>query len=364
MSIKRLWTVGLVALLAGVGVLRGPEAFAASNVSNVTFNGSSLVGGATADWTIGFKTGTGNGSALTAGSTITVTFNGGFSEPNSPVVTLSGGFSGCTASSIAADGPSSGADVVTVTLAGAGCALAKNTAGALKLAGLTNAPVGTYSANNFTVSTSSDTNQVSAPSAITLTAGSASKLAFVQGPSDGFVGTPLSPAITVQVQDQVGNAVSGSGTTVTLTPSTGAITSGATATTDASGKATFSSVVINATALGITLTASANGLTSTAASAAFNVTVAVSSGAALTDTASDGGSGVKSVAYYYCTGYSGSCTSANWTLIGSSTSAATNYQVSWTGQPANGAYRVVAIGTDNVTNVSQPSNSTPVSVTN
>jgi hypothetical protein len=362
MNIKRLWTVGCVALLAGVGFLAGPAAFAATSVSNVTFSSSSLVGGATADWTIGFKASNGSG-ALSSGSTITVTFPGAFSEPSAPAVTLSGAFSaGCTASSTAVDGPANGADVVTVTL-GNGCSLAKGATGAVKLAGLTNAPVGTYGANTFKVSTSSDTSPDFPNAAITLTAGAASKLAFVQGPANGFAGTPLATAVTVQVQDQNGNLVSASGVMVTLAPSAGVIDAGATATTNSSGLATFSGVTINSAALGLTLTASASNLTSTAPSASFNVTVAVSNGATLNESTSDGtGSGVQSVAYYYCTGYSGSCTSANWTAIGSTTAA--NYQVSWTGQPANGAYRVVAVSTDNVTNTSQPSSSTPVTVTN
>jgi hypothetical protein len=190
-------------------------------------------------------------------------------------------------------------------------------------------------------------------------------MAFIQGPSNGFAGTALSPAITVQVQDQNGNAVSASGISITLTPSAGVIDAGSTATTNSSGRATFSAVTINATALGLTLTASGGGLTSTGASSVFNVTVAVANGALLTDTTTDGsGSGVKSVAYYYCTGYSGSCTSSNWTAIGSSITAAGNYQVSWTSQPANGAYRVVAAGTDNVTNTSLPAASVPVTVAN
>ncbi|WP_432879852.1 hypothetical protein ACQPYH_33955 [Kribbella sp. CA-245084] len=360
MSLKRIWLAGLLALLVGVGIVTGPAAFAATGVNNVTFNGSSFVGGATADWTIGFKTSGGNG-ALAGGNTIVVTFNTNFAEPSNPAVTLGTGFTGCTATAATAGTT----DVVTVTLAGSGCALQKNTTGALTLAGITNAPVGTYAANTFTVSTSSDTNVVPSGAAVTLTAGAASKLAFVQGPSNGFAGTAVSPAITVQVQDQSGNPVSGSGTTITLTPSGGAINAGASANTDSSGRATFSGVTINTAVLGLSLTASASGLTSTGPSATFNVTVAVSSGATLTDTTSDGsGSGVKSVAYFFCAGYSGTCTSANWTTIGSSTSAGTNYQVSWTSQPANGAYRVVAVSTDNVTNVSQPSSSTPVTVAN
>lgn len=364
MTIKRLWTAGCIALLAGAGLLAGPAAFAASSVSNVTFTSSSLVGGATADWTVGFKASNGSG-ALTSGSTITVTFPGAFSEPSTPVVTPGGFTAGCTVSSVAADGPASGSDLITVTL-GSGCSLAKGASGSVKLAGLTNAPVGTYQASTFKVATSSDTTPDSPSSAITITAGAASKLAFVQGPTSGYVGTPLTPAITVQVQDQVGNPVAGSGTGVTLAIPTGV--SVGSAVTDASGRATFSNVVFNGTALGLTLTASpsaiGSGLTASAPSTAFNITVAVSSGATLAEETSDGtGAGVKSVAYYYCTGHSGACTSTNWTAIGSST-AATNYQVTWTSTPTPGAYRVVAVSTDNVSNVSQASGSTPVTVVN
>ncbi|MGZ0151930.1 hypothetical protein ACXJJ3_33070 [Kribbella sp. WER1] len=355
MSLKRLWTTAFAVLLIGVGIVAGPAAFAASGVSNVSFTPSSTVAGATADWTIAFKTSNGSG-ALAAGGTIAVTFNSNFTLPSNPAVALGNTFTGCTASAARSG------SVVTVTLATSGCALPKGTNATLTLSGITNAPVGSYAWSTFNVSTSSDTNAVSPPNgSLTITAGAASKLAFVQGPSNGFAGTALSPAITVQVQDQSGNAVAASGISVKLTPSAGVIDAGDTATTDASGRATFGNVVIDTAALGLMLTASANNLTSTAASASFNVTVAVSSGATLTDTSSDGnGSGVKSVAYYYCAGYSGSCTSTNWTPIGTATSG--NYQVVWTSTPAPGAYRVVAISTDNVSNVSQPSASMPVTV--
>ncbi|QNE17994.1 hypothetical protein F1D05_09000 [Kribbella qitaiheensis] len=200
--------------------------------------------------------------------------------------------------------------------------------------------------------------------AIVISPQGGSRLVFVQGPSSVFAGSTMSPAVTVQLQDSNGNAVSTSGVSVTLALSSGVVDGGASATTNSSGRATFSGVVINTAAVALTMTASSAGLTATAASAPFNVTVAVSNGAALTDAASDGGAGVKTVAYYYCTGYTGACTSASWTSIGSSTTAAGNYPVTWNAQPANGAYRLVVVGTDNVTNVSQPSQSIPVTVSN
>jgi hypothetical protein len=83
----------------------------------------------------------------------------------------------------------------------------------------------------------------------------------------------------------------------------------------------------------------------------------------LTDTSvSDAGSGVKSVAYYYCAGSSGSCSSSNGTLIGSSSTASGNYSITWnTPLPADGPYRIGTVATDNVTNTTT-SGSTLVTV--
>jgi hypothetical protein len=113
------------------------------------------------------------------------------------------------------------------------------------------------------------------------------------------------------------------------------------------------------------MTASASGLTSTGASTAFNVTVQVKGTTPLTDMATDLGSGVKQVTYYYCSGLSGACTSSNWHLIGTSSTSGT-WAFSWTtaSQPVDGAYEVVAVGTDNVTNSSSSSTSVPVTVNN
>ncbi|MFI5712179.1 hypothetical protein [Kribbella sp. NPDC051620] len=222
---------------------------------------------------------------------------------------------------------------------------------------------GTYTLTATDTSRTGITTATSGSIVISVPAGS--KLAFAQGPSSASAGSAISPAITVQVQDSSGNAVAASGISVTLAVSAGVIDAGATATTNSAGRATFSGVIINTAATGLTLTASASGLTSSPASGAFNVTVAVSNGAALTSAVSDGsGSGVKTVSYYRCSGYTGACTSANWTLIGSSTTAAGNYPVTWTSQPANGPYRLVIVGTDNVNNVSQASASIPVTVAN
>ncbi len=212
--------------------------------------------------------------------------------------------------------------------------------------------------------TATSTGLTSASSAaFTITAGAASKLSFAQAPSDAYVGSAMTPAVTVQLQDQYGNAVAASGVAVTLTPSAGSMTGGS-ATTNAAGLATFSGIQFGNTILGVTLTATSTGVSS-ATSPAVNVTVKVTTAAAtLTDTASDTGSGVKTVAYYYCSGLSGTCTAGNGTLIGSSTNPASNFAVTWTNQPANGPYRLATVGTDNVGNANAPTTSTPVTVSN
>lgn len=499
--------VGAVALAAAAAglIVAGPAS--ASSVSNVSFVGTSMTAGVTANWAVGFKTSNGAGGALTSGNTITAQFNSAFAIPASPTVTLDSGFSSCSVGAVAKPN----ATAVTITLAGAGCTHGSGSGASVTVYGITNPAPGSYVGSSFSVATSSDSatspatvtitagtaasgegtmtvtptpatttagstgNQftftftapvnstfaassyatltvpagwtqpsttsgaagftsaagscgqsiasvtgtgpwiiqvtqacaagasftitygagtnathVTAPQtagsaafvtashsagdggpAIALTAsptvtvspGAANKLAFVQGPSDVETGAVMTPAVTVQVQDQFGNSVSNSGLSVTLAPSAGPIL-GANTTTNAAGLAAFGTIKINTMATGLTLTASASGLTGTPASASFNVTWHVSDGATLTDASvSDGaGSGVKNVAYYYCPGYTGACT--NGTLIGRSTTPADNYAVTWNGQPASGAYRVVAVGTDNVNNASSASAAFPVTVAN
>jgi hypothetical protein len=82
-----------------------------------------------------------------------------------------------------------------------------------------------------------------------------------------------------------------------------------------------------------------------------------------TDAVTDDFSGVALVAYYRCAGATGSCTATNWTAIGSSTSAATNFAITKNAPfAADGAYRIVAVATDATGNVSVPSVATPLTV--
>ncbi len=193
---------------------------------------------------------------------------------------------------------------------------------------------------------------------------SSDQLVFVAQPSNGFAGAAMSPAVTVQVEDSYNNDVSES-VPVALSMSSGTITSGGSATTNSSGLATFSAIVPDYAATGLTLTASSSGITS-ATSNPFTVSVLVRDGATLTDpNATDAGSGVYSVSYYYCSGWTVPCSPD--IFIGTSMSgSASNWTYTWSsGQPTpDGAYQIVADGTDNVNNTSGPSSSIPVTVDN
>jgi len=84
----------------------------------------------------------------------------------------------------------------------------------------------------------------------------------------------------------------------------------------------------------------------------------------LTDSPTDVGGTVASVAYYYCPTSAGSCTSSTpWTSIGSS-STGPNWSVTWSSSslPPDGTYNVVAVATGTNTSVSSPSSPTEVGV--
>jgi fibronectin type 3 domain-containing protein len=108
------------------------------------------------------------------------------------------------------------------------------------------------------------------------TIGPATKLAFIQRPTDTAVGATITPAVTVAVEDANGNVeTSDNATQVSLAigtnPASGSL-SGGSAVTVASGVATFSGLSIDKAGTGYTLTASSTPSYTGATSAAFNIT--------------------------------------------------------------------------------------------
>jgi hypothetical protein len=191
----------------------------------------------------------------------------------------------------------------------------------------------------------------------------------------------------------VGYFASSENVTIHLDSATGTVltTSPATVTTGTSGQASGFSITIPANTASGTHTLVAVGNTSglTATSNAFTVSTiptasapvvsaSVTYGAnpiwvngksnesvTLTDSPTDaGGTGVASVAYYYCPSSAGTCTSSTpWISIGSSSSGP-SWSVAWSSSslPADGTYNVVAVATGDDTNESPPSAPTLVGI--
>ena len=131
--------------------------------------------------------------------------------------------------------------------------------------------------SGYTLSASSAPSLAGATSSsFTITPGTASKLAFVQGPSTTQAGSAVSPAVTVAVEDANGNVETGNNTTtvslaIGTNPSGGTLSGGAAVTVSA-GIATFSTLSINKAGNGYTLIASSTPSFTAATSSSFSIT--------------------------------------------------------------------------------------------
>lgn len=109
---------------------------------------------------------------------------------------------------------------------------------------------------------------------VTVTVGAATRLAYVQQPTNVVAGAAIAPAIVVEAQDAAGNRVTTFNGLITLAleANPGNATLGGTVTTGAvDGQAPFSNIVLNRTGTGYTLIAASSGLASVTSSA-FSVT--------------------------------------------------------------------------------------------
>jgi hypothetical protein len=153
-------------------------------------------------------------------------------------------------------------------------------------------PAGSYTLN-FSVPNRTDISGTPPSATITVSAGSAARLRFAVQPTSIATGGIIAPAVTVQVQDALGNLVSSATTAVTVglgvNPS-GATLSGTKTANAIGGIATFAGLSLNRPGTGYTLSASASGLSGDASSP-FNVTtgaattIAANSSTSLTGTA-------------------------------------------------------------------------------
>ena len=117
------------------------------------------------------------------------------------------------------------------------------------------------------------TGATSAP--FNITAAAANRLAFVQQPTDTVAGDPISPSVTVGIEDQFGNPVTTTGTPITLAignnPGGGTL-SGTLTQNTVNGVSTFADLSIDKAGTAYTLTAASAGLTG-ATSDPFDITV-------------------------------------------------------------------------------------------
>jgi len=118
------------------------------------------------------------------------------------------------------------------------------------------------------------TNPNTTSSAFNITAGAANKLVLLQQPTNANGGATIAPAVTVQIQDSLGNltASTASVTVAIGTNPTSGTLSGTKTVNAISGVATFSTLSVDKAGNGYTLTASSTGLTG-ATSSAFNISV-------------------------------------------------------------------------------------------
>ncbi len=113
-------------------------------------------------------------------------------------------------------------------------------------------------AQTKTITVTVDGTVISAQPTVAFVPGPATQIAFTSQPVTTPVGVTM-PAVIVQIEDQLGNAVPQSGASVTLALSAGALSGTNPQLTDANGKATFSDLSIPAISSGLYLTASSAG---------------------------------------------------------------------------------------------------------
>lgn len=246
--------------------------------------------------------------------------------------------------------------------------------------------VGTYT---ITVTTATTANGFISPSQFsvartftwTFTPGPASKIVVTTNPADPTrVATNFS--VVGQVRDQYDNLRTDFNGQVTAaiapgTGSAGVVLQGTTTVNASGGAVTFSAIRVDATGFDYRVRLSSGAL-ATGDTIQFDVVQFAAPGGsvALANQATDpdltegtppavnSGSGVASMAYYYCAGYSNAptpCTKDNGTLI-KKVETGPNFEWSWTAPTSTGPYRVISVATDNVGNEGPASAATPIKV--
>ena len=136
-------------------------------------------------------------------------------------------------------------------------------------------PLGTYTIQAVYNGTADFAGSTDTSHSLTVNPGAAFQVVFGQQPTDAVAGVAISPAVTVEVEDQYDNVVTTDTSTVTLTLSSGAFEGGSTTLTAvaSSGVATFSDLKIDLAGT-YTLAATDGTLAASGASNSFTITAA------------------------------------------------------------------------------------------
>jgi hypothetical protein len=125
-------------------------------------------------------------------------------------------------------------------------------------------------ASGYVLSASSTSLTSATSTAFNVSAGAASKLAYVVQPSNTIAGVSIAPAIQVAIEDSYGNIETALSSSVSVALNGNGTLLGTKTVNTANGVAQFSNLSIDQVGSGLTLTATSAGLSS-AASASFNV---------------------------------------------------------------------------------------------
>ena len=279
----------LATLRSGGGTLGGTTSINTGGGSSVTFINlavSGLVGprtllfasgGLTSDTSSTFTVLAGNAAQITAASPVTQSAPVGTSVTSAPSVVVKDG----------AGNPVAGVTVTfAITQGGGSLNGPTQTTNASGIATVSDWTLGPLAGTNTVTATATGSGISGNPVSFnaTGTASGATQLSITTQPSStAQSGAIFAAQPVIQLRDANGNAVSQAGVSVTVTASGGTLGGTASATTNASGVATFSGLSISGLVGGYTLTFHSTGLTSVTSG-----NIALSAGAAATIATSAG----------------------------------------------------------------------------
>ncbi len=242
------------AIAAGGGSLGGVATVATDASGIATFSGLSITGTA-GNHTLSFasaglSTATSTTVATTAGAAATIAISAG--DAQSAVAGTAVAIAPSVLVTDQSNNPVSGTSVTFAVATGGGSVVGgAATSNASGIAAVTSWTLGSSVGSNSLTATSAGLTGSPLTFTATATAAPASQLAISTQPSaTGTVGAALATQPVIQLQDQFGNPVSQAGIVVTASifSGGGTLAGSTTATTNASGTATFSGLIVNGTA--------------------------------------------------------------------------------------------------------------------